>query len=77
VSGVELNPASMLPQDTSSYYKYAGSQTAPPCHEGVTWIVLKSPVTLSVKQISAFAKLYPHDARPIQPLNGRIVEESR
>ncbi len=27
--------------------------------------------------IEAFAKLYPHDVRALQPLNGRVVKESR
>jgi carbonic anhydrase len=54
-----------------------GSLTAPPCSEGVTWYVLKDPVDISAKQIDSFAKLYPHDVRPLQPLNGRVVKESQ
>jgi carbonic anhydrase len=54
-----------------------GSLTAPPCSEGVTWFVLKAPVDISPEEIKAFAKLYPHDVRPLQPLNGRVVKESR
>jgi carbonic anhydrase len=76
VPGVEINPAGLLPRDTA-YYTYMGSVTAPPCTEGVTWFVLKTPVDISVEQIKAFARLYPHDARPIQPLNGRVVKESQ
>ncbi len=76
VAGLEINPANMLPRK-AGYYTYVGSQTAPPCTEGVTWIVLKTPVEVSPAQIEAFAKLYPHDVRPLQPLNGRIVQESR
>jgi carbonic anhydrase len=76
IAGVEVNPAGLLPRDTR-YYTYAGSLTAPPCSEGVTWFVLKTPVEISADQIHAFAKLYPHDVRPIQPLNGRTVKESR
>jgi len=76
VAGVELNPEGLLPRVTS-YFTYQGSQTAPPCTEGVTWFVLKTPIELSAEQISAFAKLYPHDVRPLQPLNGRVVKESR
>jgi carbonic anhydrase len=75
VTGVTLSPAGMLPRDTA-YYKYKGSQTAPPCTEGVTWFVLKTPVEIAPEQIRAFAALYPGDARPVQPLNGRIVLES-
>jgi carbonic anhydrase len=76
IPGVEINPAGLLPRDTG-YYMYMGSVTAPPCTEGVTWFVLKTPIDVSAEQISAFAKLYPHDVRPIQPRNGRIVKESR
>jgi carbonic anhydrase len=75
VAGVELDPTQMLPHD-KAYYTYPGSQTAPPCSEGVTWFVLKTPVEVSAKQIQAYAKLYPHDVRPLQPLNGRVVKES-
>jgi carbonic anhydrase len=76
IPGVAINPLGLAPPDRSSY-RYTGSIGAPPCNEGVLWIVLKTPVTLSDKQIAAFAALYPHDARPVQPLNGRVVQESR
>jgi carbonic anhydrase len=73
--GVTLNPADMLPS-SFGYYMYMGSVTAPPCTEGVRWIVLKTPVEVSAAQIDAFARLYPDDVRPVQPLNGRVVQES-
>jgi carbonic anhydrase len=76
ISGVEIDPTGLLPR-TFGYYTYAGSQTAPPCTEGVTWFVLKTPVEVSPAQIAAFAKLYPHDVRPLQALNGRVVKESQ
>ncbi len=38
---------------------------------------MKTPMDVSADEIAAFAKLYPHDVRPVQPLNGRVVEESR
>ena len=76
IAGVEVNPAGLLPRDTS-YYTYMGSLTAPPCSEGVTWFVLKTPMDISAEEISAFAKLYPHDVRPPQPLNGRVVKQSQ
>jgi carbonic anhydrase len=75
VTGLEVDPADLLPR-AMSYYRYRGSQTAPPCKEGVTWLVLKTPVEISPAQIKAFAELYPHDVRPVQPLNGRVVQES-
>ena len=76
IPGVEIDPTGLLPHNTG-YYTYAGSQTAPPCTEGVTWFVLKTPVNISAEQVDAFAKLYPHDVRPVQPLNGRVVKESQ
>jgi carbonic anhydrase len=76
IAGVEINPATLLPHDTA-YYTYDGSQTAPPCSEGVTWFVLKTPMEMSTEEIDAFATLYPHDVRPLQPLNGRVVKESQ
>jgi carbonic anhydrase len=76
IPGVDVNPAGLLPHNTA-YYTYMGSLTAPPCSEGVTWFVLKTPVDISPEQISAFARLYPHDVRPPQPLNGRVVKESQ
>lgn len=76
VDGLEVNPLDLVPL-MRGYYTYVGSQTAPPCSEGVTWFVLKTPVEISAQQIEAFAKLYPHDVRAVQPLNGRIVKETR
>jgi carbonic anhydrase len=69
-ASVSVNVANVLPAN-HAYYTFPGSLTTPPCSEGVTWYVLKSPVQVSLAQIAAFAKLYPMNARPIQSLNGR------
>lgn len=71
---VTVNVASLLPAD-QSYYTFAGSLTTPPCSEGVTWYVLKSPVQVSASQIAAFGKFFPMNARPIQPTNSRQILE--
>lgn len=71
-----LNVADFLPTDRT-YYAFSGSLTTPPCSEEVRWQVLKTPVELSAAQIKAFRKLYPMNARPVQPLNGRTVEVSQ
>lgn len=76
IPDVEIDPSGLLPRDLS-YYTYMGSLTAPPCTESVVWFVLKTPVDISPRQIAAFAKVYPHDIRPPQPLNGRVVKESQ
>lgn len=69
---IDLN--AMLPKSLA-YYSYAGSLTTPPCSEGVTFYVLKMPVELSKAQLEQFKKLYPMNARPTFPLNGRKVNE--
>ncbi|HEX3915663.1 MAG TPA: carbonic anhydrase family protein [Steroidobacteraceae bacterium] len=76
VPGLGINPADLLPLK-KGYYTYEGSQTAPPCHEGVKWFVLKTPVQVSAAQVKALARIYPHDVRRVQPLNGRIVQQTR
>jgi len=72
---VKVNAADLLPAN-GSYYTFKGSLTTPPCSEGVRWLVLKTPVTLSAEQGEAFRKIIPMNARPVQPLNGRKVEYS-
>lgn len=72
---IVINAADFLPAD-QNYYVFDGSLTIPPCGEPVKWYVLKTPIEASPAQIAAFAKLYPDNARPVQPLNGREVLES-
>jgi carbonic anhydrase len=76
VAGVSINVKDLLPTD-HGYYTFAGSLTTPPCTEGVTWYVLKKPVTLSGDQVAAFAKIYAMNARPIQPVNNRELLETK
>jgi carbonic anhydrase len=78
VAGVEISPGALLPTEpVHGYYMYMGSVTAPPCTEKVTWFVLAEPSEMSPDQIDRFAKLFPNDARPVQPRNGRVVKQSR
>ncbi len=65
----------LLPTDRR-YFTYMGSLTTPPCTEGVLWLVMKQPVQLSVEQLGIFARMYPMNARPVQPLAGRMIKES-
>jgi len=69
---VQVNVDDLLPQSTESY-RYDGSLTTPPCSEGVKWIVMKSPIQLSAKQIEKFTALVKGNNRPVQPLNNRIT----
>ena len=62
----------VLPRD-HEFFRYAGSLTTPPCSEGVKWSVMKYPIEVSSAQIAQFKALFPLNARPTQPLNGRPV----
>ncbi len=72
---MQLNAADFLPNDRN-YYKFSGSLTIPPCTEGVDWYVMKTPVEVSPFEIATFAKLYPDNARPVQPTHDRAIQES-
>jgi carbonic anhydrase len=70
-----IDPGALLPEDRR-YATYMGSLTTPPCTEGVLWIVLKQPATMSPEQIAIFARLYPGNARPLQSAGGRLIKQS-
>ncbi|MEQ8757260.1 MAG: carbonic anhydrase family protein [Coleofasciculus sp. G1-WW12-02] len=73
VRGVTINASALPPQD-KSYYHYTGSLTTPPCTEGVEWYVLKQPIEISSQQLAKFKSVYSGNARPVQPLNQRVIE---
>jgi len=66
----------LLPKD-QRYYQFLGSLTTPPCTEGVLWLVLKQPTTASAEQLKLFGQLYPNNARPVQPVNGRPIRDAQ
>jgi carbonic anhydrase len=71
-----LNLNELLPTD-QRYYQFMGSLTTPPCSEGVLWMVLKQPMTIGASQYKLFTQLYPNNARPVQPVNGRVVRNAQ
>lgn len=69
----KVSATGLLPSDTD-YYRYNGSLTTPPCSEGVRWIVMKKPMTVSKAQIDAFRTTMGFaNNRPVQPVNARPV----
>ena len=76
VPSVTIQAQDLLPTD-HGYFTFAGSLTTPPCTEGVTWYVLKSHASISPQQVAAFAKLYPRNARPIQPTHARKILQTK
>lgn len=59
--------------EITSYYRYSGSLTTPPCSEGLRWFLWPALIEVSKEQIDAYVKLIGEDARSPQPLNGRMV----
>ena len=58
-------------------YEYAGSLTNPPCSEGVSWIILKTPIKASKVAINNITKIVGDNARPVQDINVRKVVKSK
>jgi carbonic anhydrase len=71
-----VDTGALLPVDRS-YYRYSGSFTTPPCLEGISWMVLLSPVELSAAQIDRFRAVIDGNNRPVQALNDREIAVSR
>jgi carbonic anhydrase len=71
-----VNLNELLPKD-QRYYQFMGSLTTPPCTEGVLWMVLKQPTAVAREQIKLFSQLFPNNARPVQPANGRAVRSAQ
>ena len=69
----QVTARGLMPEDRD-YYRFNGSLTTPPCTEGVLWLVLKQPLTVSKAQVDEFAHVMHHpNNRPVQPLHARPV----
>ncbi len=75
VSDLTINALQLLPENSRQYYRYQGSLTTPPCSEIVTWLVFKQPVSISKSQLTSFREIMSNNARPIQALNQRFLQE--
>ncbi|MFT4800235.1 MAG: carbonic anhydrase [Candidatus Azotimanducaceae bacterium] len=72
VERVELVVADLVPEELD-VYRYMGSLTTPPCSEGVNWHVVSDSMTASNRQISQMERLMGMNARPLLPVNNRLV----
>ncbi|KAG0492952.1 hypothetical protein HPP92_006350 [Vanilla planifolia] len=75
---VDIVRTKALKRHKVRYFKYIGSLTTPPCTENVTWYILGKVRKVSKNQValikSALNREFQNNARPTQPLNGRIIE---
>ena len=74
--GVTIDVNQLLPAD-KSYFTYMGSLTTPPCSENVLWYVMKTPIYVSEEQVKNFDRIYPMNARPLQPKGDRLIKETK
>jgi carbonic anhydrase len=74
--GVMIDVNQLLPADRN-YFTYVGSLTEPPCTENVLWLVLKSPIYVNEEQVKNFDRMYPMNARPLQPKGDRLVKATK
>lgn len=73
IASQSVNPIDLMPSSLS-HYRFAGSLTTPPCTEGVEWIVMSDTITASPAQIVKLRKAAGgSNARPVQPLHGRVI----
>lgn len=71
----------LLPDNTSTFYRYFGSLTTPGCQEIVTWTVFDTPIVVSENQKLQFQRLSSistgghliDNHRPVHQLADRVV----
>ncbi|GLJ46419.1 hypothetical protein SUGI_0978260 [Cryptomeria japonica] len=79
VPEIDLNfvdPNMIEIESDAAYYRYCGSLTTYPFTEGVTWTIIKQAKKVNSIQVESLKNALPGDnARAVQQLNGRVVEE--
>jgi len=73
ITDVSLDLHLHLPKDNRAFH-YVGSLTTPPCSENVQWLVLSETKMVTASQVAAFYSKIGANNRPVQSLNGRVIE---
>lgn len=81
---------SLLPEDTSRFYRYHGSLVLPGCHESVQWVVFEDKLRLGARQLKRLRRFkflgnhlatgdridWSAQRRSTRPVNNRTIERS-
>lgn len=72
---IRVTPADLMP-NKPAYYRYSGSLTAPPCTEGVQWVIMKESLKLAKFQLGSLQQAIGEpNQRPLQDGQGRMILE--
>jgi carbonic anhydrase len=58
-------------------YRYCGSLTTPDYAEGVTWLMRRTPITMSRAQLDKLHRVMGRYSREVKPLDGRVIRYRR
>jgi len=74
ISESTIDFAKLLPEKCEQgFYNYLGSDTTPPCSEGINWFVYGQAETISTEQLRFLRSAIGSNARPTQPLGTRGI----
>lgn len=72
---IRVTPGDLMPSKPA-YYRYSGSLTAPPCTEGVQWVIMKETLKISKFQLESMQQMIGGpNQRPLQDSQGRMILE--
>ena len=72
LENLNLDTTELRPAPTT-YYRYMGSLTTPPCSENVRWIVSAEVREISPEQMATIVSRLHDNNRPVQALNARTL----
>jgi len=77
---ISVDFAGLIPKNTQGWF-YRGSLTTPPLSQPVNWFVFRTPITLDSQQLGEYQAVasgsgFLPNARPVQALDGRVLNEN-
>lgn len=73
VEAASIDPRTLLPRDTTKWYRYEGSLTSKPYDEIVSWLIFTEPLRITSEDLRALEREAAQPERAVQPLDRRFV----